>query len=174
MRFFVILIKLNNYFSFRYYESEKKDMRLVLGLLTVILAALLIYIVWQSKPEEALEPIVETPAEEVEPETTTGSGSNTGSGAPAPLTFEEAYQIYAASGYRFEFAGCHGRPGTLSMKKGTKFMLDNRDNEPHTIVVGSTRYRLGAYGFAIATAKDIGTYNITCDGGGAAQVIVQQ
>ena len=152
----------------------KKDMRLVLGLLAVILAALVIYVVWQNRQEEALEPIVETPAEEESTSAAGGSGASSGSSSSAPMTFDEAYQTYAVSGYRFEFSSCHGRPGTLSMKKGPKFMLDNRDNAPHAIVVGSVTYRIGPYGFAIATAKDIGTYNITCDGGGAAQVIVQQ
>lgn len=153
----------------------KEESRFLLALVVLAGAIVLGYLLWENTKEDEVveEPIIETPAEDTEaPAGGTGSGS--GAAAPSgPLTFEEAYQTYAVSGFRFEFAECHGRPGSISMKKGTKFMLDNRDNEAHKFVVGSKTYNIGPYGFAIATATDVGTYNITCDGGGAAQVVVQ-
>ena len=154
----------------------KKDMSMVLGLIVIVLAVLLGYMVWQKNQEqESMEPVVETPAETVPAGSTGGDASSSVPAAnPGPLTFEQALEIYSANGYRFEFASCHGRPGSLSMKVGTKFMLDNRDPLAHTFVAGSSTYHIGPYGFAIATAKDLGTYNITCDGGGAAQVVVQK
>jgi hypothetical protein len=97
--------------------------------------------------------------------------------APAPgaitQSYADALKIYSASGYRFQFVNCKATPGKLTIKQGTKFMLDNRDNTAHKIKVGSVNYNVGAYGFAIATAKTLGLNYITCDGGGAAQIQVE-
>jgi hypothetical protein len=93
--------------------------------------------------------------------------------APKALTYQQALTAYA--GYRIQFVSCHGSPGTLNLTVGKKFMLDNRDAKSHLIDVGKVGYRLGADGFAIATAPwTAGTYGITCDGGGAAQLTVQK
>ncbi|HYE22381.1 MAG TPA: hypothetical protein VD998_02205 [Verrucomicrobiae bacterium] len=92
------------------------------------------------------------------------------------LTYTEALKIYGQSGnnFRFQFTtGCAGSPSKLVMKKGTKFMIDNRDTVAHTIVVGSQSYRLQKYGFIIATARDIGDYAIKCDGINRSQILVQ-
>lgn len=88
-------------------------------------------------------------------------------------SFEEAMRIYASSGYRFQFVECHGNPGRLVMKQGKKFMLDNRDDSQHSFGISAKTYDIEAYDFAIATAIDLGTYFITCDGGGAAEMNVQ-
>ncbi|MEK9180714.1 MAG: hypothetical protein AAB871_00585, partial [Patescibacteria group bacterium] len=34
------------------------------------------------------------------------------------LTFEQAMNIFAASGYRYQLADCHGNPGHLVVKQG--------------------------------------------------------
>ena len=88
--------------------------------------------------------------------------------------YDNAIEIYGTSGYRFQFSQCHGTPGKLAIKKGSKFMLDNRDSQAHTIVVKSQTFHVPALGFAIVTARDLGTYNIICDGGGAAQLTVEE
>lgn len=95
-------------------------------------------------------------------------------GSAANLSYNQALAIYGKNGYRFQFDQCHGIPGSLSIKKGAKFMIDNRENKAHTIVIKSQTFKLPVYGFAIVTAKDLGTYNITCDGGGAASLNVEQ
>ncbi len=105
---------------------------------------------------------------------TTATKGVTGSVPSAVSGFGQAYNTYATSGYRFEFVGCSGTPGSLSMKQGTKFMLDNRDNASHKIVVAGATYNVGPYGYAIATATTLGKYNITCDGKGAASINVQK
>lgn len=93
------------------------------------------------------------------------------------LTYEDALALYV--GKRYQFDNCTSgppivSPGSLSLKVGSKFMLDNRDTDAHTIKVGTQSYRIGKNGFAIATAPAArGTYNITCDGGGQAQLLVQ-
>lgn len=55
-------------------------------------------------------------------------------------------------------------------------MLDNRDNATRKIAVqGGQTFQVKAYDFAIATAPStLGTHYITCDGGGAASIVVQQ
>ncbi len=58
-----------------------------------------------------------------------------------------AVGIYGKSGYRFQFANCSGIPGWLTMKLGTKFMIDNRDNKSHQISIGTKIYKLAAYDF---------------------------
>ncbi len=87
------------------------------------------------------------------------------------LTYSDALNLFG--GYRFQFTGCNGAPGTLNVTKGSTFLLDNRDDVAHTIKVGTQSYSLGAYGFRIATATTKGENQITCDGKGAAVVNVQ-
>ncbi len=98
---------------------------------------------------------------------------------PPPLSATQKYldaiRMYKNVGYYFQFVDCHGLPGTLTLKKGKKFMLDNRDAKSHKIaIVGGQSFTIGAYNFAVATAPSTaGTHYITCDGGGAASITVQ-
>ncbi len=93
----------------------------------------------------------------------------------ATQKYLDALKIYKNTGYYFQFVECHGLPGTLTMKKGKKFMLDNRDAKTRKIAIsGGQSFKITAYNFAIATAPSkAGTYYITCDGGGAAKIVVQ-
>lgn len=79
--------------------------------------------------------------------------------------------------YRVEFDDCRGAvfpgQGTLTIKKGVNFMIDNRDPVAHTFTFRTQTVTVAAYDFVIVTAKDLGDYNITCDGGGAAKLDVQ-
>lgn len=90
-------------------------------------------------------------------------------------TYQDALTIYGASGYRFQFAAnCQASPGILTIKAGQKFMLDNRDGTAHAFTVGSQKYAIGAYGFAIASAPGTaGNASITCDGNTRATIVVQ-
>lgn len=80
---------------------------------------------------------------------------------------------YGESGYRFQFSNCSGTPGFLTMKQGVEFMIDNRDDKSHKIAIDSKIYRLQAYDFAIVSIQKVGDFMITCDGGGAAHVLIQ-
>lgn len=151
-----------------------QQQKAVVGILAALAALIVGYLVWQSSvpSEEPGEPA----AEEAGDAEGASGATVTEPAAREGLTYGQAlntYSLESGNGYRFQFVNCNGTPGSLAMKVGTKFMLDNRDNEPHTFVVGTTTYQIGAEGFAIATATLEGTYNITCDGGGASQVIVQ-
>lgn len=88
-------------------------------------------------------------------------------------SYTDALKIYSASGYRMQFVNCQATPGQLTIKKGQKFMIDNRDSKPHKFKVGSTSYSVKGYGFVIATSKILGVNYITCDGGGAAKINVE-
>ncbi len=94
---------------------------------------------------------------------------------PAAQSYLEAVATYKSSGYYFQFVSCQALPGTLTLKAGKKFMLDNRDNTTRTIAVqGGQSFQIGPYGFAVATAPSTaGTHYITCDGGGSASISVQ-
>jgi len=80
---------------------------------------------------------------------------------------------YIESGYRFQFADCHGNPGTLTVKRGKYFLLDNRDESAVTIAVAGQTYKIGAYSAAVAAVWKVGTHQITCNGGGAASLTVE-
>ncbi len=99
--------------------------------------------------------------------------TKTGTSTAATQSYMTALGIYGKNGARFQFVNCSGNPGTLNIKRGTKFMLDNRDNVEHKISVGATTYQIPAYSFAIIGVQKSGSYNITCDGGGAAHVGVE-
>jgi hypothetical protein len=89
-------------------------------------------------------------------------------------SYGDALETYGTSGYRFQFSNCSGNPGTLTMKIGTKFMIDNRDSIGHQINIGTKAYKLAAYDFAILSIQKIGTFNIICDGRIAANVWIQK
>ena len=92
---------------------------------------------------------------------------------PAAPEYVEALAKYRSSGAYFQIVNCRGTPGTMTLKRGVVFMVDNRDNADHRIGVGNRSYDLGPYGFIIVSAATAGISNITCDGGGAAQIRVQ-
>lgn len=162
-----------------YMDMDKKTMAIIGGVvLLIIIAAVLIN---QNKKDSATTPRQSTQTQTEEfntPDesgvsTTTPSSTPATTGSAANLSYNQALKIYGANGYRIQFSECHGLPGYLSIRQGVKFMLDNRDNKAHTIKVKSRSFKLPAYGFAVITATETGTYNITCDGGGAAELNVE-
>lgn len=90
------------------------------------------------------------------------------------FTYSQAVQQYDDLGYRYQFANCSGLPGTFTIKRGVKFMLDNRDSVRHVIGIGTNKYTVPAYGYAIISVNTPNAYYITCDGGGAAEIKVQK
>lgn len=99
--------------------------------------------------------------------------TNTGTSTVATKSYTDSLAIYGKSNARFQISNCSGRPGSFTIKKGTKFMVDNRDSVAHTFGIGTQTFKLGAYDYAIITVSKPGTHTITCDGGGAAQVVIQ-
>ncbi len=93
-------------------------------------------------------------------------------GQTAMPSYIQALSTYQKSGYYIQFFPCQASPGSLIVKRGSKVMLDNRDNKTHVIGIRSVRYSIGSYNFAIATVDSLGTNYVTCDGGGSAQITV--
>jgi hypothetical protein len=114
-------------------------------------------------------PTTGTPAA---PAPATGTGS-TGTGS-VTQSYADALKQYGTSGFRYQFVNCRGTPGKLVVKRGQKFMMDNRDAKAHKFVVQGRSFSISGLGFAIVTASTVGTSKITCDGGGSADLVVQR
>ncbi len=108
------------------------------------------------------------------PATSTPAAVNSSPSGAASAAYQAALAIYQTNGYRIEISQCHGIPGKLTVTQGQKYMLDNRDNQAHTIKVGPYTYNLPAYGYEIVTAGVLGLNNLTCDGGGAGQINIEK
>lgn len=80
--------------------------------------------------------------------------------------------LKAAPGFRIQLSKCHGTPGQLTVKKSQPFVLDNRDSNSVTVRVAGSSYRLGAYKTVTTAISRVGTHQVTCNGGGAATLIV--
>lgn len=92
------------------------------------------------------------------------------------LSYEEALSIYKYSGYLMQFTDCKTKPGSLTMKTGNSFMIDNRDSRSVKIVIqGEREVSLAAYGFAIigAPVKE-GAHSVTCDNKTSANINVSK
>jgi hypothetical protein len=117
--------------------------------------------------------------EQTELSNTNSSASNPAktTGIKTTTNTLKAGQVYAEARdeyqYRFTFLQCHGTPGSLNVKAGSKIMLENGDDVSHKIALGSQVFTIGGHKFVIATAPSKAAgYYITCDGGGAAQLFV--
>lgn len=135
---------------------------------------------WQSnKQTEQPEGSTQTAGQNQTSNSASGTPATTTPAVAAPkntsLAFTNALKTYQ---YRIQFDQCHGTvnlvgTGILSVKKGSKVMLDNRDDAAHTIAFAGQSVKVAANDFAIVTAGKSGTFNVTCDGGGAATLNVE-
>ncbi len=168
--------------------TEDKQKKYIYIAITGAVVLLVLFLIFRNKGSVVEEPYIpEPPAKQVTLPSASSTPSSTATikkpvtvkNTPTPLSATQKYldaiRVYKNPGYYFQFVDCHGLPGTLTMKKGKKFMLDNRDNKTRRIAIsGGQSFKIGAYGFAIATAPTkAGTHYITCDGGGAATILVQ-
>ena len=112
---------------------------------------------------ESLEPGTGAPIPESAP-TTTGSGSK-------KLSYGEAIKKYP---FRFQFINCSANPGSMSVKRNTPVMLDNRDKTAHTIKANGQTLRIAGYDYQILYPKIEGESFITCDGGGSGKINVEK
>lgn len=168
-------------------DASKKNKYTILAFGAVILIVLAIY-AFTRQPATPGDEVIEAPGSNatstavtttstpdvaVPPETkktviTPTQKPKTSGSATAYQKAVEEYQ------YRFQFAACKGNPGSLTTKQGVKIMLDNRDAETRTFGFGGAKYTVKGYSFVIVTAPKAGTHFITCNGGGAAQLITQK
>lgn len=64
------------------------------------------------------------------------------------LTYGEAVNQYPVARIQLN-TSCQGTPSRLILKKGAKFMLDNRANVARSIAIDGKTYSLEAYGFSV-------------------------
>ncbi len=148
----------------------------IVGVVGIVLIGLIIYQIKHDGQNDDSTPTNQTQNQGSSNDNATSTTStpvSTGTSKANNNAYNAALAIYQKSGYRFQFSSCHGTPGTMAIAVGNKYMLDNRDAVAHTIKVGPYSYKLAAYGYAVVTATNKGINNITCDGGGAAQLNIQ-
>jgi hypothetical protein len=162
---------------------NKKDAT-ILGVIGILFVGLLLYVFWDKNTAPTITPPQTTTTtlrstSTPEAATTTSKTKKniptktTSPGAATPQ-YTAALNTYRNLGYYFQFSNCSATPGTLTVKKGAKFMIDNRDAKTHRITVGSRTITVAGYGFYVLSAEKIGTNQITCDGGGAGVLTVQK
>lgn len=96
-----------------------------------------------------------------------------GASASAPKQYVVDAAKFKASGYYIQiYPGCQATPGSLTVKKGSAVMFDNRNSKGHTIAYKGVNHWLAAYGYAVLTFSTTGDNYVTCDGGGSAKVVV--
>lgn len=90
----------------------------------------------------------------------------------AKPSYDSVLEQYKNSGYRIQISNCSGIPGKMNIKQGTKFMVDNRDKTKHTIKLASVSRVVEGYDYEIFVAPKYGSYFLTCDGKGSAELNV--
>ncbi|MBX4211785.1 MAG: hypothetical protein KW806_03300 [Candidatus Yanofskybacteria bacterium] len=66
------------------------------------------------------------------------------------VSYTQALQTYGSNRIQFD-QYCQGQPSSMSLKTGSKIMLDNRSGDARTIVVDGKKYNLAGYGFQVIT-----------------------
>ncbi|OGH69111.1 MAG: hypothetical protein A2754_02780 [Candidatus Magasanikbacteria bacterium RIFCSPHIGHO2_01_FULL_47_8] len=165
---------------------KKNHFIVIVGLIVALVAALG-YILWRNN-EEAAELGGKDQASVGDGSSDTLAGSSSVDEKVATtaaatknlhkitLSYTEALNLYRTAGRYFQFVSCRGTPGSISMKVGTTFMLDNRDKVTRKIAIGkNATYSVGPYDFKVVAAPSVaGQFYITCDGGGSALLNVER
>ena len=117
----------------------------------------------------------QAPTPQATPPTASPTTPTTTSKPLAKLDYGEAVKKYP---FRFQFVNCGANPGTLNVKKGTAVMLDNRDNQTHTIKANGQTVRIAKYDYAVIYPQTVtsngGDATVTCDGGGSGVLNVEK
>lgn len=144
----------------------------------VVVLLLLIGAIWYWSGKQSQSPTnTTTPPSQLTtaPPTSPTSTPSTTKKPTGSTAYQKALSTYQ---YRIQFSQCRGENmfdthGSLVVAKGSKVMLDNRDPVAHTIAFKGFSQRIVAYGWYITTVYNAGTFDITCDGGGSAQLTVE-
>jgi hypothetical protein len=89
-----------------------------------------------------------------------------------PLAYGEMVKKYQGYIFQFDRDCTWVTPTSMVMKKGVKFVIDNRENKTHIFTFANNKYTLKAYNYVIVTAAPVGTNYISCDGAHRAVVKV--
>lgn len=156
-----------------------KNNKIILGAVIVLAVGIM---VWALLPKK-YDPSYGTPgtAPSAEDKTSVSTSTTTAPkltpkkpAAVKPLGYGELVKKY--EGYRFQFSvNCSQvTPSSFVLKKGEKFMIDNRDDKKHTFGFGGQKFSVGAFGYVIVTAQLAGDQYVLCDGVQRARVNVQK
>lgn len=140
----------------------------------IAVAALVVWSIYAAMQKNSSQPATQQQSSNNPKPKTTNSTAPTAPAAKSAvkkLAYGDAVKEYKN---RFQFASCHGSPGTMVIKKGGIVMLDNRDASSHSIKLGSQTFKIVGYDYALYYSPTIGKINITCDGGGAAVLNVEK
>ena len=173
-------------------DASKKNKYAILAFGAILLIILVIY-AFSRQPAVPGDEVIQAPSNENVSSTISTTLTSTSSPTSTPIITDikpsiptpttkpkisgsaSAYQKAIESNqYRIQFSNCQGNPGKLTLKQSVKVMLDNRDATTHTFGFGGAKYTVKGYSFVIVNAPKAGTHYITCDGGGAAQMITQK
>jgi hypothetical protein len=144
-------------------KNMSKNTKLSIGaIIIVIIGALIFRYGGHKKPVEVAPepiPVVEQPAaaklrpRRVSPEAVVPPADNRG--------YAELIASYKDHMVQFGDS-CQVRVSDQVYKLGSEMLLDNRNNTPLTIKIGSNSYDLGAYGHQVITLGSEGKFMIDC------------
>jgi hypothetical protein len=126
--------------------------------IVVVLGALAIYVYYVEQTNDWTGPgiFIAHPSKLFNP------GVNHTTTNPAKkLSYEAAIKAYPE---RFQFSQCQGTPASISVKKGSPVMLDNRDAVAHTISADTQTFKLAGYGYDVFYPAVLGKLPVSCDG----------
>lgn len=146
-------------------ENMSKSMKIGIGaVILVIIIALIARGAMHKKAaplEVAPAPVVEQPA--------TQKINRTYAPKPAPVvtpvdTRGYAELILAYKDHMLQFgASCQVRVSDQNYKIGSEMLLDNRNEVPVTVKIGSNIYTLSAYGHQVITLNAEGKFMVDCN-----------
>ncbi|TSC76014.1 MAG: hypothetical protein G01um101431_1032 [Parcubacteria group bacterium Gr01-1014_31] len=90
---------------------------------------------------------------DAQPENTAGRVRLASAGAVGvATTYDEALEQYGD--WRIQLNDdCQARPPRMTVKSGTSVMLDNRSDDPQTVIANGTSYQIAPYYYRIITVR---------------------
>ncbi len=157
---------------------NKKSLYIGVGVLVIVIIAYLIYFNKQKSNNLPASQTSEQQISSTTPPQTTTTPTSTKSNTSKKLSYGDAIKAYPS---RFQFINCSANPGSMTIKKGTALMLDNRDKVAHTIKANGQTIKVAALDYAIIYPKLItageptaASPNMTCDGGGSGVLNIEK
>lgn len=145
-------------------KNMSKNTKIALGAIVIVIIGALIFRYSRHKKAPEMVPEVTPVTEQVTaPVTTRSSKPKT---VPSTVSVDNrgyAELIIAYKDRMVQFGDlCQVRLSDQVYKVGSEILLDNRNNMPLTIKLGSESYDLGAYGHQIITLGTEGKFMIDC------------
>ncbi|HPV70828.1 MAG TPA: hypothetical protein PKY08_02960 [Candidatus Magasanikbacteria bacterium] len=166
-------------------KKQRKILFLALGGVIVLLLILGL-IFWLERPSHKQPPSVGGEVSTTTIESTVATSTTSTVKLPAkksttsktttekPLTYEEAVKMYENNRFQFSNSCSRVTPTSFVLKKGSRFMIDNREDKFHIFSFLDQKYSVKPYSFVIVTAQTVGVQPVLCDGAQRATVNIQK